>query len=143
MSAFRTLSILTAGALALPVLAATPAVAAPEQEVVPVTCDGTTYEVVVNGNGEFTPGRDTASGRVLVPVAFGTFTGVVRDETGTVQDTFSEPGGRKGSSSLRDTVECSFVFSFTGTGSGDEEDLPLGWTFTGTGTVTVKVVGQP
>lgn len=143
MSAFRTLSALTAGGLALGVLAAAPAAAAPSAEVVPLTCDGTTYDVVVRGNGTFTPGHDAATGRVFVPVEFGSFTGVVRDADGVVQESFTEAAERKGRSSLRGTVVCSFEITFVGTGGGGEEDLPLGWTFTGSGTVTVKVVGAP
>jgi len=142
MSAFRTLSVLTAGALALPVLSVAPAAAAPVRETLPLACQGTTYDVVVNGGGDFTPARDPETGRVFVPVAFGVFTGVVRNAAGEVQDSFTEPAASKGSSSQRGTVVCTYSVSFVGTGGEGEEDLPLGWTFTGSGTVTVKVVGR-
>lgn len=143
MNAFRNVPVIAAGALALSALSAAPAVAAPAQETVSLTCAGTTYNVTVNGGGRFTPGHDTASGRVFVPVAFGQFTGVVRNAAGVQQGQFTEPPARKGNSSLRGTVACSFTVTFVGTGGRGEEDLPLGWTLTGSGTVTVKVVGTP
>src|SRR5690348_3029838 len=77
---------------------AAPAGAAPEQEVIPIACnDGQTYDVVVNGNGEFTPARDLDTTRVLVPHAFGPFHGEVRNAAGQVVETFDEPGVVKGS----------------------------------------------
>ena len=72
-------------------------------------CDnGRTYIVTVNGNGEFTPARDTQSTVVLVPLAFGDFTGTVTYPDGSTE-TISEPGIAKGQSGKRktDTVTCT------------------------------------
>ena len=46
----------------------------PVQETVALVCDnGDTFDVAVNGNGEFTPGRIVGDTGVLVPTSFGEF----------------------------------------------------------------------
>ena len=116
--------------------AATPASADPKKgEVIPLNCDnGESYTVVVNGNGQFTPGHDVNSTSVLIPLSFGPFAGEVTDSQGNVVETIDEPGSSKGQSGKRaeDAVTCSFTFSST-------ED---GFTFTGGGTVTVRITPQ-
>src|SRR5215213_10957211 len=79
---------------------ATAAAAPPEQEVIPLVCDnGNTYEAVVNGNGEFTPGRLVGSTGVLIPTSFGevTFSAVLPG--GEVKE-MTEPGSEKGGGSV-------------------------------------------
>jgi len=95
-----------------------------------LNCDnGQTYDIVVNGNGAYTPAHIVGSTSVLVPFAFGEFTGMATFPDGTTE-TFTEPAtSKKAASRQRGLVNCSF--SFTGT-----ED---GVTFSATGSVLVKV----
>jgi hypothetical protein len=111
-------------------IAATPALAAPDNETIPLECDnGNSYVVVVNGNGEFTPARDTASNSVFVPLAFGDFVSTVTFPDGT-SITETEPGAAKGKGNAGnktgDTVTCTFSFE------GEEDGVH----FEGTGSVT-------
>lgn len=141
---------LVAGILALGVSSALmsgPAVADPSNAknsfATELTCDnGRTYQVVVNGNGEFTPAHDTASNAVLIPVSFGPFTGTIRDNNGDVVETFTEPGSSKGQSAkgVKNPVTCTF--NFTETSDGSDPDFPAGYTFTGSGSVVVKITPQ-
>ena len=112
-------------------------------EAVPLVCDnGQTYLVAVNGNGEFTPGHDTESTTTFVPVSFGTFTGTLRDPSGNVVETFSEPGASKGRSAkgVKDPVTCTF--SFTEVSDGSDPHFPAGYTFSGSGSVVVRIVAN-
>lgn len=115
--------------------------AEPNSEQVPLECDnGQSYVVEVNGNGEFTPGRVVGSTAVLVPIAFGEFTGTVRDENGNVVETFTEPGTTtKGQSAkgVKDPVTCTFEFSEVSDGSDPE--FPEGYTFEGSGSVVARI----
>ncbi len=124
--------LIAAGALVLGA-AATPASADPKKgEVIPLNCDnGTIYRVVVNGNGEFTPGHDLDSKANLIPLAFGPFTGTVKDSDGNVVEEINEPGSSKGRSAknAKDAVNCTFEFSGT-------ED---GMTFEGSGSALVRI----
>jgi hypothetical protein len=59
------------GALALTQGALADPLNAKEALVIPATCDnGQSYEVVVNGNGEFTPAHVLGSSSVFIPEAF-------------------------------------------------------------------------
>ena len=125
----------TVTALATPLLllaAAVPAAADPgsADEAFSLVCDnGVTYEIVVNGNGEFTPGHDIDSTSILVPTSFGPFTGTVTGPDGTVVEEINEPGSAKGSSARMPlaTITCTFQF---------EETDEAGFTFSGGGSVT-------
>lgn len=110
-------------------------------EVLPINCEGTEYQVALNGNGEFTPGHDLNGTRVFIPVAFGVVTGVVTDADGIIIDTFTEEAVTKGAGSAKKDglTECSFTFSFTNTGSTEQDGVPPGATVTGSGTVIVKI----
>jgi hypothetical protein len=130
------ISILAALVLGFSALVAAPAAADPgnakNAEVIPLDCDGTTYTVVVNGNGAWTPAHDTASSAMFIPVSFGPFTGIITAEDGTVVEEFTEPAETKGSGKNAD-IDCSFTITNT------FEDPSLGegtFTFTGTGTVS-------
>ncbi len=102
-------------------------------EFITLNCDnGQTYDIVVNGNGQWTPAHDLNSNAILKPFAFGPFTGTVTDPQGNVVEQFTEPGESKRAARNQRLVECGFSFS------GTEE----GFTFTGTGTVLVKITGS-
>jgi hypothetical protein len=122
---------LAAATLGLATALASPAAADPKGEVVPVDCGETTYLIVINGNGAFIPGHDTASTSILVPVSFGEFTGTVTDEEGNVIDSFVDPAMSKGSGATSTaTVDCTYTITDT------FEDPDLGTlTFTGSGSV--------
>ena len=124
--------LIAAGALILGA-AATPASADPKKgDVIPLECDnGQSYRVVVNGNGEFTPGHDLDSKANLIPLEFGPFTGTVTNSEGEVVEEINEPGSSKGRSAknAKNAVTCTVEFSNT-------ED---GLTFEGSGTVVVRI----
>jgi hypothetical protein len=132
-SALGRTAALAAAMLGLAIALAGPAAADPKGEVVPVDCGETTYLVAVSGNGQFSPGHDTASTSILIPVSFGEFTGTLFDEEGNIVDTFVDPAVSKGPGAVgKATVDCTFTFSET------FEDPELGpgiFTFTGSGSV--------
>jgi hypothetical protein len=135
-------SVALATAMAGSVLVAGPAAAHEGEDTFPVVCsDGNTYELRTHGNGEFTAAQDVHSNTVLVPVAFGEFTGVITDAEGNVVDSFTEPGVRKGSGKQKFDATCTFTFTFTSDGGEDSDGLPAGFTFTGSGTADVKIRG--
>ena len=86
------------------------ALADPGGQPFPVVCDnGVTYQVVVAGNGQFTPAHDVATTTVLVPTAFGEITVTVTDPDGNVT-TETDPAVNKGSASRprATTTTCTF-----------------------------------
>ena len=122
--------------------------APPEQETFELVCDGgQTFEVVVNGNGAFTPARVLGSNQVLIPISFGdfTFTAVLPDGT-VIED--SEPGGEaKGGGNVaqrnpRPTVTCTFEDSFVLEEDDPEFGLPAGTVVTFGGDVTGFLTGR-
>lgn len=128
MRASKLSTLLVTGGLVLGITAA-PATADPKGEIIPVDCDnGQSYELAVNGNGEFTPAHDTASTSMLVPVSFSEFEFTVTDAQGNVVEQGTEPAIAKGQSARgkKNLITCEFTFS------GTEDGL----TFEGTGTVT-------
>jgi hypothetical protein len=94
----------------------TPAVAdpvnAPSGSVIDLTCDGTTYQVAVNGNGQWGVATDVGSNKVFIPVWFGEVNGTVTDSEGTVIETFSDPPATKGAGKHAD-IHCIFADSGT------------------------------
>jgi hypothetical protein len=124
------------------------AAAAPVQETVPLVCDnGDTFDVAVNGNGEFTPGRIVGDTAVLVPTSFGEFhfTAVLPD--GTVAFDETEPGTTKGGGNVEarsplGLVTCSFEESETLTEDDPESGLPAGTVLTFSSTVTGFIAGH-
>ena len=107
---------------------------APNVELVTLDC-GTagTFDVVVNGNGEWTPGHLLDGNGVVVPLAFGESTFVVRDAEGNVVEEGTEPPTTKGRARAkgRERVTCGFTLTF-------EED---GFIATLTGSVTGFMAG--
>ncbi|HEX6329118.1 MAG TPA: hypothetical protein VFZ72_21305 [Jiangellaceae bacterium] len=105
-----------ASTLAVVGTAAADPVNAPGAFLVPLACDdGASYEVVVNGNGEFGVGHDLASNAMLIPTAFGPFHGVITDDGGNVLEEFTDPPSTKGSStkSRQTSISCTFVVDDT------------------------------
>lgn len=136
----------SAAAAALVVGGATAATAVPpEPFVITLDCDnGQTYDVVVSGNGLFTPGRALDSTTVLIPISFGDFMFRAVLPDGTVQE-ITDPGFAKGGGNVaarnpRPTTTCSFSDEFT-IEEGDPF-LPPGTVVTVTGTVTVMLTGR-
>ena len=108
----------------------------PKGGVTELTCGGTSYEVVVAGNGNWTPAHDTDSNTILVPTWFGDFHGTVLDAEGNVVDEFVEEADLpKGQSAKNkgDIVECTFTF--TEVSDGSDPEFPEGFTFIGEGEV--------
>lgn len=110
------------GTVALLTLGA-PAVADPSNpknsSVLELDCDGTTYEVVVYSNGDWSPAHDVNSNAIFVPVWFGEGTATITDSEGNVVDSFTEPPSTKGAGKHAN-VHCTFE------DSGTFEDPELG-----------------
>jgi hypothetical protein len=123
----RSLLVLCAFALACAALTATAGAAptrSPQAFTIPATCDGQEVEVVVVGEGTFSPGHVVGSTSVFVPYAIDvtfTFTpeGGGDPEVEREQETKPAPG--------TNLVTCELNFS---------ESFPGAGTLTGVGTVT-------
>jgi len=133
----RLASVLAIGLLGTALTAGSAAAApvnAPNALEVALDCGAAgTFDVVVNGNGQFAPGHIVGGG-VLIPVAFGPTTFTVTDPGGAVIVEETEPAVTKGSGKPkrnRPALECTFSASF-------EED---GNTVTISGTVTAFRAG--
>ncbi len=97
--------------------------------VIPVTCGTATYMIVINGQGQFTPGHIIGTTGNLIPQAF-VFNITISDAQGNVIDsdteTVAKGGQRRGLQD--DLTTCTFRQSFS--------DPETGMTFTVVGTVT-------
>lgn len=110
-------------------------------DAVNLTCGSTVYAVhVAPGNGDWTPALVDAGHQVLIPHAFGPFTGTVYDDKGVQVDTFTDPASVQGSGKQKNDVSCSFTFNEVSDGSDPE--FPAGYRFTGTGSVTGQIAGR-
>lgn len=108
----------------------------PKTGATQLSCGGTTYEVVVAGNGNWTPAHDTDSNVIFIPTWFGDFQGTVLDAEGNPVDEFVEEGDvPKGQSAKNksDILECTF--SFTEVSDGSDPEFPEGYMFIGEGEV--------
>lgn len=106
---------------------------------IPVTCDGQTFQVVVNGNGRFTPAHVVGTNQNFVPVSFGQTTFTVRNSQGQVIVSETEPPETKGrgrAGQSRELVTCSFNFTQPVSPEDAGEFPPGAATFTVSGTVT-------
>ena len=139
------------GVLAVGLMAAgaAPATAAPpEPEIIPLVCDnGESFDVVVKGNGSFTPGRIVGANRVLVPIAFGDFAfRAVLPGGEVIEDSFddaeSKGGGNVAMRNPRPTVTCEFSQTFTLPEDDEEFGLPAGTEVTFSGSVTGHLTGR-
>lgn len=143
----RTVLVSTVAGVLIAAGAPLAAAAPPEQEVIPLVCDnGEAYDVVVTGNGEFTPGRITSSTGVVIPIAFGDFFfRAVDPETGELLVEGSFPGGEgKGKGNVqqrnpRPTTTCSFEQTEVLEEEDPDFELPAGTEVTFGGEVTVFV----
>jgi hypothetical protein len=107
---------------------------APNAEVVTLDCgDAGTFNVVLNGNGEWTPGHLLDGNGVVIPLSFSETTFVIRDAEGNVVEEGHRPALSKGRARARgrEGVTCGFSVTF-------EED---GFTTAVTGSVTGFVSG--
>lgn len=136
----RKIDLAAAAALAVALgLTAAPARAAAEKETVPLDCGSAgTFEIVVGGNGEFTPGRDSSSTAVIVPISFQNERFVVTGPDGNVLVDETEPDrlakGSVADRSPRQQVDCSFSATFVL--DAEEDGLPAGSTISFYGEVT-------
>ena len=136
----RLASLLAIAALAT-ALAATAAAAAPvnapNAQLVALDCgEAGAFDVVVNGNGPWTPGHLLDGNGVVIPVAFGESAFTVRDAEGNVLDEGTDPAIAKGQGKARRhraTVECTYTLTFTEDGN----------TITVTGSATGFLTGRP
>ena len=103
-------SLITMAVFGIGVASAAPS-NAPKSETFFLECDnGESYPIVVNGNGDFTPGHITdGNGGVVVPISF---TIEVTDPTGEVifNDDVAKPGKMKGLAG--DVIHCTFEDTF-------------------------------
>ncbi|MCE0488142.1 hypothetical protein [Ornithinimicrobium sediminis] len=122
--------------------------APPEPEIIPLVCDnGHSYDIVVNGNGNWTPGRIVGSTNVLVPIAFGDFGfRAVTPDGDVYEETFPDEdlkgGGNVAQRNPRPTVTCTFTETFTLPEDDPEFGLPAGTDVTFSGSVTAFLVGR-
>lgn len=113
MKHLRRIASLVVTFLVMAVLGASLASAAPSNaknaEIVALDCDGYSLEVVVNGNGTFTPGHVVGSNQKLIPVSFEI---VASDQDGEVifQDSSAKGGQRNGQEGS--LVTCTFSDTF-------------------------------
>lgn len=141
-----TLSAITAACLAV----GTPAAMAapPERQIFTLVCDnGQTFDVVVNGNGQFTPGRIVGSTGVLVPVSFGDFFFRAESPAGEELAEGSFPGSAKGGGNVaqrnpQPTVTCTFEETEVLEEFNEEFGLPAGTIVTFGGEVTGFITGR-
>ena len=107
----------------------------PRGDIFPLDCDnGSTYQVIVTGNGEFTPAHNLANTSMLIPTAFGEFHATLSDSEGNVIEEETQPPAIKGNSGNHQratTATCTFTLT------DSFEDPALGTlTFTVEGSVT-------
>ena len=104
------------------------AASAASSSQITLKCGNTTYQVTTNGNGDWTPARDTGSNLVFHPTAFGEFTGMFRPADGGKPERFTDPARvfKAQPANGHDTFDCTFTFTQT-----DDSG-----TFTGKGSVT-------
>ncbi|WP_410790521.1 hypothetical protein [Kribbella sp. C-35] len=110
---------------------------APGSFQVSAVCDnGATYQLILNGNGAFSVGHDSASNSNIIPTALGPFHGVVTDAAGNVVEEFTDPAIAKGNSTKdRGTsTDCTVTLDDTFT----DPDLGV-LHFHGDGSATVFV----
>jgi hypothetical protein len=118
----RLCTALVSGIIAMAAFAPGAAADPRNGELVPLSCDGQSLEVVVNGNGDFTPGHVVGDTSVFVLQSIdATF-----EFTPTGGQTESESFTRSKANPHGDLVTCTFDFS---------ETSPEG-TFHASGTVT-------
>lgn len=121
--------------------------APPDAEILSgVECDnGQTYDVWVNGNGDFTPGHVVDSTTVFVPISFGDVAFTVVTPDGAVTEieeehTLAKGQGKVATHNPREAVSCTFSETFVL--EVEEMGFPAGSEVTFTGTVVGYVSGR-
>lgn len=118
---------LVAASLSAPTVSADPEAGGFE---LTLTCDGVDYDVVVAGNGAWTPAHDLNSTLVGVPIAFGEFSGVFTANDGTEESFTEDPYAKPHRPRTRNIIiDCDYAISGT---------FPDG-SFEGAGVVTIMV----
>lgn len=85
----------------------------PRSDTFELVCGGETYEVVVAGNGLFTPAHDVDSTTVFVPTTFGETHITVRTAgSGEVIGEFTDPAVWKGRATKDRGTSASCTYSF-------------------------------
>ena len=87
----------------------------PRSNTFALMCGGETYEVVVSGNGLFTPAHDVDSNTVFIPTSFGdTHVVVSIADGGEVIDEFTDPAVWKGRATKdrRTSTSCTYTIVF-------------------------------
>ena len=105
----RLCAALVSGMIAMAAFAPAAAADPRNGELIPLSCDGQSLEVLVNGNGDFTPGHVVGDTGVFVLQSIdATF-----EFTPTGGETESESFTRSKANLHGDLVTCSFDFSET------------------------------
>ncbi|MEA3054930.1 MAG: hypothetical protein QOD30_362 [Actinomycetota bacterium] len=120
----RATAVFIGGAAMLATTAGPVAAAGGGGEHIALACGQTTYDVVTNGNGDWTPARDSNSTLVFHPTAFGEFHGTFTPSDGSpAQDVTDPPFERKNApSNGHPTDSCTYHIDFSddsGTFVGD------------------------
>lgn len=139
MRAAVTTTAVLAGAVAAALALPGAATADPTKgDALDLVCGSRTLSVQISpGNGDYTPAHVVGTNEVLIPHAFGAFTGTVYDGTGAVVDSFTEPGETKGSGKQKTDITC--IYSFDEVSDGSDPEFPAGYRFVGSGSVTGKL----
>ena len=102
--------------------------------VVTIFCRSGTFEAVVNGSGEFTAAHAVDSNTVLIPIAFGEFTGTFTDAAGNESTEIDPPVAKGNAVPANGRVEeCSYSFELV---------FPDTSSFVGSGDVTGFIPGK-
>lgn len=80
---------------------------APEAGLLELVCGEDTFDIVVNGNGNWTPAHDAGSNAIFVPTWFGEVHFVLTMADGTILEEGTEPARTKGSGKNAD-LQCTF-----------------------------------
>lgn len=108
----------------------------PEGDSFDLTCGAATYQVVVAGNGGWTPAHDVNSNRMFIPTSFSGFTGQILDENGDLVDEFTDTTGSMKGQSARGKTIIDCTYSFVEVSDGSDPEFPAGYTFVGSGGVS-------
>ena len=113
----RTTRVLALVVLALGLTAtlAAPAFAGGNNAPITLTCGGTSYDVIVGGNGTWQPARDTNSTLVFHPTAFGEVTRTFYPADGSATQSETQPSHefQAQQQNGHPRVDCSFLFDQT------------------------------
>ena len=133
MARFMLAAAVVACSMAVTSVGSAAPINAPRSFTVTIECPSGTYEAGLNGNGAFTPAHSLDSNEVLIPIAFGEFTGTFTDANG-VSSTETDPPFAKGSAMPANGRVQNCTYSFL-------QSFPDGSSFAGSGSVTGFIAG--